>query len=441
MSIESEVLNIIVPPEEECKKVTDTAKKLKSIVEKYLSERNIQAEVKSVGSVAKGTFLDDPDLDMFILFPEDVPKKELERIGIQAGRDIINGEMMYAEHPYTTGSFEGYEVDLVPCYKHDTTENLMSAVDRTPFHTDFILKHSDETLRNEMRLMKRFMKGIKAYGAEPNIRGFSGYLCEVITYHYGSFIETVKAASKWKKGTVLAPVDKGPIIKEPLVVYDPVDSKRNVASAVHLDTLSKFIIACREYLKSPSMKFFFPEKRTPYTPSQLKEMIIKDKLSITVFSFDRPEGEIPENIYAQTWKTQYSISKKLDTFGFISLRAVNTVTEDRILMAFETETDTLPSLEKRDGPPISAESSDNFLRKWSHDMHKVPYIEDGCWHVIADRAFRDIPGMIKREKESVSVGKAFDKESMRIIADLDEICTINPDLITELLDPKFPWEI
>ena len=109
MSIESEVLNIIVPPEEECRKVTDTAKKLKSIVEKYLSERNIQAEVKSVGSVAKGTFLDDPDLDMFILFPEDVPKKELERIGIQAGMDIINGEMMYAEHPYTTGFFEGYQ--------------------------------------------------------------------------------------------------------------------------------------------------------------------------------------------------------------------------------------------------------------------------------------------------------------------------------------------
>lgn len=441
MSLESEILKIIVPSDEESKKVVNAAEKLKKIVEDYLSERDIEAKVKFVGSVAKGTFLDDPDLDMFILFPENVPKKDLEKIGIKAGQDIIGGQMMYAEHPYTTGVFEGYEVDLVPCYEHKTTENLMSAVDRTPFHTDFILSHSDIALRNEMRLMKRFMKGIGAYGAEPNIRGFSGYLCEVITYHYGGFLNAVKAASKWKNGTVLAPVNKGPIIKEPLVVYDPVDSKRNVASAVHLDTMSKFIIACREYLKSPSEKFFFPEKRQPMTPESLKKRITDDNLFITMFTFDRPQDEIPENIHAQVWKTQYSVCKKLDTFGFVSLRAVNTVTDDKIILAFETETDTLPALEKRDGPPVSAESSDNFLRKWSTEMHKSPYVEDGRWHVIADRAFTDIPGMIEREKESVSVGKAFDKNSMKIVTDVDEIVNIHPGLLTELLDPKFPWEI
>ena len=136
MSIESEVISIVKPSEEEVRKIRDAADSLMLEVKDYISRNNIDLIPKFVGSFSKGTYLSNPDLDLFLMFPESTPKEELVRIGLEIGEKLIDGKKMYAEHPYTTGYYHGVEVDMVPCYHITSTEKLLTPVDRSPFHTE-----------------------------------------------------------------------------------------------------------------------------------------------------------------------------------------------------------------------------------------------------------------------------------------------------------------
>jgi tRNA nucleotidyltransferase (CCA-adding enzyme) len=73
-------------------------------------------------------------------------------------------------------------------YRRAIVPNLewLSATDRTPF-IHYVKKRLGKTLQDDVRLLKKFMQGIKVYGAEIKTGGFSGYLCELLILHYGSF--------------------------------------------------------------------------------------------------------------------------------------------------------------------------------------------------------------------------------------------------------------
>ena len=167
-TLERSVLDRIVPSEDEILSISERANRLKSMVQEYIQDHGIDIDIMFAGSFSKGTFLSNPDLDLFLMFPESVSKKELERIGLQAGEDILHGERMFSEHPYTRGVFEGLDVDMVPCYHLATTDKLQSAVDRTPFHTAYICRTLSSEQKDQVRLLKKFMKGIGTYGAEQD---------------------------------------------------------------------------------------------------------------------------------------------------------------------------------------------------------------------------------------------------------------------------------
>ncbi len=64
-------------------------------------------------------------------------------------------------------------------------------------------KHLSLKMRGEVRLLKKFMKGIGVYGAEIKTGGFSGYLCELFVLHYGSFVKTLEAFARHKQRIVV----------------------------------------------------------------------------------------------------------------------------------------------------------------------------------------------------------------------------------------------
>lgn len=271
MTVESDVLAKITPSVEERLRIDGIAQKLRSQVQEYLDTNDIHADLKFTGSYSKDTYLSDPDLDLFVRFPVGTPREELEEVGLRIGEEVLHGTRMYADHPYITARFDGVEVDLVPCIRIEDTSTLATAVDRTPFHTEYINTHIGPNQNGQIRLLKKFMKAVGTYGAEPKNRGFSGYLCEILVLKYGSFEGVLQAAAKhWKIGTVIWIEKKGPQIDDPLVFYDPVDPKRNVASAVHQDTLSRFIVAAKDYLAHPSEIFFFPPKKPCMTEHQIE---------------------------------------------------------------------------------------------------------------------------------------------------------------------------
>lgn len=440
MNVESKVLDKIRPTKEEVESIDNAAKHLKEVVERYVKEHDVDVEVRFVGSYAKGTYLSDPDLDLFLLFHEDVPLKDLKRIGLSAGEELINGIKMYADHPYSRGKFEGVDVDLVPSYAISSTEKLKSAVDRTPFHTKYVLDNLKEEQKDQVRLLKKFMKGTGTYGAEPIARGFSGYMCELLIIHYGDFIKVLEGASGWKEGTTISIEKKGPPIIGSLVVYDPVDQKRNVASAVHLDTMSLFIVASKAYLSSPSEKFFFPNERAPHTRDELQRMSDNNGSRIITVIFNRPDI-VEDNLYSQLWKTRYALTRKLNDFDYNVLRAVHEIYDKTLEIAFELERDVLSKTYKHGGPPIWVKAADSFLSKWKNNQYGPPFIEDGCWNVIAERMYFTAKEMLADEAAVSGIGREIDPNNMRIRDHETSLNETDPLLLTELMDPKNSWEV
>ena len=440
MSIESEVLSIIKPSKEDEERIIKVADSLMLEAKDYISRNNIDAEVRFVGSFSKGTYLMDPDLDLFIMFPETTPKDEIVRIGLKMGEELIDGKKQYAEHPYTRGWFQGIEVDMVPCYHITSTEKLLTPVDRSPFHTDYVLSKVDARMCDEIRLMKKFMKGIGTYGAEPNTRGFSGYMCELITIHYGGFIDAIIAAAEWKEGVTIVLEKKGPPMVSPVVLYDPVDPRRNVASAVHLDTLAEFVVACRSYLKNPTKEFFFPNERKPLSSDEIKERIGLHGSRLITVTFDKPEIN-EDNLHSQVWKTQVAIAKKLDAFSFNVLRAVHEITDDKVITVFEVERDQLSKTYKHIGPPVWVKSAESFLIKWGDSEYGAPFIEDGHWTVIAERLYFTAAEMLADEIEIAGIGREIDPKTMRILDHDSAVEDTDPVLLSELLDMKHRWEL
>ena len=87
----------------------------------------------------------------------------------------------YSEHPYVEATIKGTKVNVVPCY--DVKEGQwQSAADRSPFHTKFMLESLTGVMKNEVRLLKKFLSCNKIYGSEIARQGFSGYVAEVLIY-------------------------------------------------------------------------------------------------------------------------------------------------------------------------------------------------------------------------------------------------------------------
>jgi tRNA nucleotidyltransferase (CCA-adding enzyme) len=115
MTLETDILKRIKPTPAQDKKVAAAVAELSK---KVLAEsHNINAHVEPmlVGSVAKGTHLKDPDIDLFLMFSESTALEELRKNGLELGRRVINGREHYAQHPYVRGEYKGFQVDLVPC--------------------------------------------------------------------------------------------------------------------------------------------------------------------------------------------------------------------------------------------------------------------------------------------------------------------------------------
>ena len=442
MSFEEDVLKRIRPTDEEISRIDAVADSLITAVRSYMDEHGIDAELSFVGSYAKKTFLDGNDLDLFIAFPRTLPRDEMIRQGLQIGADVLKGHYEYAEHPYTSGFWQGVDVDLVPCYHIEPGEKIITSVDRSPLHTRYVLSKMTEGQRDETRLLKRFMKGIGAYGAEPENRGFSGYLCELLILRYGSFLEVLRAAAEtWRNGFTITLEEKGSPMVSALVVYDPTDRTRNVASAVHQDTLALFIVAAQDYLREPSEKFFFPTPRRPLSGREIEMKAEAHGTRILTVVFRRPDI-VEDNLYGQVWKSEDAIGRKLDDYDFTVIRSEHVVGKDNVQIAFELDGDKLSHTERHTGPPVwVTRASGDFLRKWRGNPYGEPFIDEGSWCVISERLFTSAKELVQEEAAISGIGRELDTATMKVLDHEESMQMADRMLMTELMAPQFPWTI
>lgn len=402
MSIDSileEVLEKITPGREEHEEERRVLGEVFNILEDYPVEPIL------VGSLAKDTDLaGNKDLDVFIQFPSEVSREELEAEGLRIGKDVFNRlgvgyEIDYAEHPYVKGSYSGHDIEIVPCY---SGARIMSSVDRTPLHNMYVRDKLEGTgLNSEIRLLKRFMKGVNVYGAEAKVEGFSGYLVEVLTIHYGSFMAVLEAARRWNAPEVLDPEglwEEPEALPRfftgcPLIVVDPVDRSRNVAAAVSEESFSRFVVSSDEFLESPSMEYFFPVEKPLRPVSELKREFAGrgSRFAALVFRHERMNVN---TLYSQLRKTLKHAVSELEDREFVVFRSgFWTNEEDVSALLFEFSVWELPELMHHLGPPITQDSvnQERFTSKYGNDK---PYIKDGRWVVDTRRRYRRVEDLL-----------------------------------------------
>lgn len=396
----------ITPTKEEHKNELEIVDEVKDLLRVY--------DVKPilVGSLEKGTDLrGNKDLDIFIQFKQDVSRKDLEKKALDIGKKVfkqlkVEHEIDYAEHPYVKGFYREHDIEIVPCYEG---KEIMSSVDRTPLHTEYIkgkIKTSKK-IRGEIRLMKQFMKGVNVYGAEAKVEGFSGYLVELLVLHYKTFQNTLKAASSWDIPEVIdiekqwedAESLKYFFTQASLIVVDPVDKNRNVAAAVSKEKLATFIVAATEFLKKPSRDFFFPKEIKPKSKEELEEIISSRETKFIALTIKHKK--LNENtLYSQLKKTTNSIVDEIEKQEFKVFKSSYWTNEkDMSVILLEMEVWNLPEVKHHKGPPVDIDpvNQEKFVEKYKKDK---PYIKDGRWVVDTKREITETKNLLKKIVEA-----------------------------------------
>src|SRR5712664_2294581 len=217
-------------------------------------------------------------------------------------------------------------------------------------------EHLTPEMRLEARLLKRFMKGIRSYGAEIRVGGFSGMLVETLILHHQSFLETLTQASRWKPVIFLdlekpttsqdsRPKDLG----SPLVVIDPVDPNRNLAAAVRDDKLWGFVAASRELQRNPGTWYFFPPKPTPRTKAQFAKLLEHQSRDIVAISLGHSRM-VPDVLWGQLLKMEKALTELMIRQDFHPIKSTVWSDEGRSsAILVEMDTSTLPGVQLRQG--------------------------------------------------------------------------------------------
>ncbi len=403
------------------------------LIQKQVSDYPQISGVEIVGSFAKGTWLPQKaDVDIFIKFQPSVSEKEFaelgKKIGFAALRDY-KPYVRYAQHPFVEAEIKDTKVNLVPCY--DVPEGgWKSAADRSPFHTRFMIKSLTPQMKNEVRILKAFLKVNDIYGAEIAKQGFSGYVSEVLVLNFGSFENVIKAIAELKKGQVIGKATKE--FDTPIIVIDPIDGNRNLGAAISAENVAKFVLVSRAFLKKPSISFFKLKKKPAYKPKDIRKNVL-------VLSFDYKQRS-PDIIWGQLKRAVSSISTQIEQEGFSVLRRTVIVTENTASLLFLLQSTRLDQSHVRIGPEFyTAEHVERFIAAnkkksitmWINEEGKICSIQKRT-HVDATLFLRDL--IRKNLKNSgVPAGLVDDIRRFKIISGNKVTSKSIKEAITELV--------
>ena len=450
------VLERIRPGEKEKKELEAVVKKLLSIVQREADKIDKGLKVILLGSASRGTWLrNEKDLDVFISFPLKHTRKKLEDVITRIGERVLRKpEKRYAEHPYVMGFYDGYEVEIVPCYDVKSPSQLKSSVDRTPFHDEFV-RERIRGKEDDVRLLKQFLKGSSCYGAEAKVEGFSGYLCELMVLKYGSFTGVLDGVKNWKYGDVIA-FDEGVGEKKglenkflsPLIFIDPVDSDRNVASALSTKKFGFFCYAAKQYLAEPREEFFFPRDRRARKAELVKTFEGRGTGLVAIF-FKKPEV-LEDVLYTQGRKALKALEKVLIRKGFRVL-SLDFFVRKRICLLYELASLKIPMSKLHLGPNTNTFHEGRFLEKYRAYERKLtePFISGERWAIYLRRKYSSAPeflqdylshGELERKGIPSHISKALDDGfEIKVNKAVFEEKFLKD--LGDFVDPRFPWEV
>lgn len=405
----------IIPSEKLQKEKDAIVEKVVKLVQKQVTNYPQITGIEIGGSFAKGTWLPQKaDVDIFIKFQTSVSEKEFaelgKKIGFSALRDF-GPYVRYAEHPFVEAQIKDTKVNLVPCY--DVQEgNWKSSADRSPFHTRFMIRSLSVQMKNDVRLLKAFLKANGIYGAEIAKQGFSGYVAEVLVLSFCSFEGVIKAISELKQGQVIGNAAKS--FDTPVVIMDPIDANRNLGAAISTENIGKFVLAARAFLKKPSMSFFKSKKKS----QKASKASLKNILVLT-FGYKQRS---PDIIWGQLKRAATSIATQIEQEGFSVLRRSAVISENNTAsLLFLLKSRKLDQHHVRAGPDFfTAAHVEKFVESNKKKSATMWISEEGKIHSLQKRTHVDaalfLKDLIKKNlaKSGVPVGLKNDIKKFKI---------------------------
>lgn len=368
--------------------------------ETAVAERDVDATVRLVGSASRDTWLpEERDVDVFVAVPPTHDRETLESFGLAVGHAVLpDGHAAFAEHPYVSGTIEGVDIDVVPCFDVATSAESRSAVDRTPFHAAYVEARLDADLATEVRVLKQFLRAIGVYGSDLRTRGFSGYLTELLVLEYGEAKAVLEAAADWQPPVRLDPEDHGTdAFDDPLVVIDPTDPDRNVAAVCSPANVARLQHHARTVLEAPDVDAWFPPPPVPLDADAVRDHVERRGTTPIAIVFETPDL-LDDELYPQLRKSLGGIGDALVRQGFPVLRR-GTFADQRAVLLFELVTEELPAVERHQGPPVHVRGhAEQFYDRYADDPAAYgPFIEGERYVVERERAFRSAEDFLQSD--------------------------------------------
>jgi len=453
----SRVRERVLPEPAERERLKAASAALTERTREAIADLSVDADVVQVGSTARGTWVaGDRDIDLFVRFDADIDRAELEEHGLALGHAVLpDGHEEYAEHPYVKGSYDGFDVDLVPCHDVERAGDLISAVDRTPFHDAYLSARLDDDLAADVVLAKAFLKGIGAYGSDLRTEGFSGYLTELLVLELGGFVPLVESARSWHPPVAFDPEGHAErTFEDPLVVVDPTDPTRNVAAVLSATNLTRFQHYARELLAAPSEALFEPDDPEPLGSGEVRDHLDRRGTTPVAIVFDAPDL-VDDQLWPQLRRSLDGIVRGLDGHGFDVLRATamtdaagaedDSAGTTRAALYAELEVTERPAVERHEGPPVAVRKhAASFYESYVDDVDSDtygPFIDGDRYVVEREREFATVREYLESDAAGdvalgAQVESAFDDRDVLVG---DAVATLAPAFgrpLRELYEPQ-----
>ena len=391
-TVVGEIRRRVTPEPAERERLAAVTQTLIDRAEAAVAELPVSADVIRVGSTARDTWLaGDRDIDIFVRFDPSLSRERLETHGLAVGQQVLpDGVQEYAEHPYVRGEYEEFAVDCVPCYRVVDATAIESAVDRTPFHNEYMQARLEERHTGGVRVVKALLKATGAYGADLRTRGFSGYLVELLVLEHGGAGSLIETAAEWEPPVRLDPESHGAAsFDDPLVVIDPTDPRRNVAAACSASNLARFQHYSRQLLAAPSTAWFEPDPPSGLGRTAVADRVDRRGTHPVAIRFETP-ALVDDLLHPQLEKSLSSLEAELGRRGFDPLRASSMATTEQAVLLLECAVAERPAITRHQGPPVGVGAHAATFYETYADREDVtgPYIEDGRYVVERPREFR-----------------------------------------------------
>ncbi|MCE7740815.1 MAG: hypothetical protein GOP50_00020 [Candidatus Heimdallarchaeota archaeon] len=401
-SIEKKVLEIIQVQWEHHEEIRELLSILKEKIMLDLNALGYVARVENQGSFVRKTYLSEDDsFDLLLILKKSDKSKVhqiLDALEKRLRKDRIKNNLIeITKHtgklPYLRLNVEGELINLFVGFEVSPGEEPESIFDLIPMHSQYVITHMKEENRNEVLLLKKFVKTIGVYRSEIGAIGFNGYLCELLILFYGTFREAIQGICKWHPRTIIdlkrntekmEDVDlltsKMLLKYYPLYVPDPLNPKDNVAADVSVDQFTSLIAAANTFLMSPDISFF--EDLFFEIPSyeDLVRKIANSGREIIILAINRNFKE-PEICWQKALSIKNAFQAELFNNNYILERSKTFVSEEYYGL-FISLMDVRPQISiRKEGPEITSNESLKFLKQYTKHVDVVagPFIDNNRW--------------------------------------------------------------